>query len=67
MKTFLKNQWARLRRLEGPVLPLAAFLMSLVVCGVVSLVNPAPSAEIEAEFVGSILYRWGMPSAVLWA
>ena len=29
---------------------LPAFLMSLVVCVVVSLVTPAPSAEIEAEF-----------------
>ena len=35
MKTFLKNQWARLRRLEGPVLPLAAFLMSLGVSGII--------------------------------
>ena len=29
---------------------LPAFLTSLVVCVVVSLVTPAPSAEIEAEF-----------------
>ena len=29
---------------------LPAFLMSLVTCVVVSLVTPAPSAEIEAEF-----------------
>lgn len=29
---------------------LPAFLISLVVCVVVSLVTPAPSAEIEAEF-----------------
>ena len=29
---------------------LPAFLMSLVVCVVVSLITPAPSAEIEAEF-----------------
>ena len=29
---------------------LPAFLMSLLVCVVVSLVTPAPSAEIEAEF-----------------
>ena len=34
MKTFLKNQWG-LRRLEGPVLPLAAFLMSLVLSGII--------------------------------
>ena len=31
MKTFLKNQWARLRRLEEPVLPLAAFATYLLV------------------------------------
>ena len=31
MKTFLKNQWARLRRLEGTVLPLAAFATYLPV------------------------------------
>ena len=29
---------------------LPAFLMSLLVCVVVSLITPAPSAEIEAEF-----------------
>ena len=29
---------------------LPAFLVSLLVCVVVSLVTPAPSAEIEAEF-----------------
>ena len=46
MKTFLKNQWARLRRLEGPVLPLAAFLMSLILPdSVLLLTDEAPRKQ----------------------
>ena len=36
---------------------LPAFLTSLLVCVVVSLVTPAPSAEIEAEFEAAKLHK----------
>ncbi len=54
MKTFLKNQWARLRRLEGPVLPLAAFLMSLILSGIImALCGYNPFEAYGAILVGA--------------